>query len=134
MSNDDRKATERARYLRRVVDMDLSRDKALALAYREQGYAHHAIARKVGVASGTAGGWLDRITARYGLEATETKYETDIDDPEPMTVDRLAQYSDSREETGRSVRDDYRDIAVANPDVVPAPVLNALSDDQEGVE
>lgn len=92
----------------------------LALARREQGYTAAPIAREVGVASTTVSGWLDRVAARFGFEAVETKMPEERGELEVMTTERLEGYS-------RGVQDNYRKVAVSHPDVVSAAVFEALS-------
>jgi transposase-like protein len=122
---DKRPALERARYLRRTADIDLSKQQSRALAYREQGYTHAPIARELGVCESTVTGWLGRIAARYGLEAIETKMPDEQWDLSPMTAACLEEYGRS-DRDHRGVRGDYRELALRHPDVVPDEVLEAL--------
>lgn len=123
-AEDERPALERARFLRRSADMDVTRKQAHALALREMGYTHAPIARELGSTETTVKGWLHRFAARYGLSAIETKWEEQRGDLSVMTVERLAGYS-------HGVRADYREIAESYREVVPEPVAEELGLDED---
>ena len=69
--DDDREASQRAQFLER--HHDLREPVALALAYRELGYSHSGIARKIGVTAATVGKYMEEIAEEFGPEAVETK-------------------------------------------------------------
>lgn len=109
----DRETLERGRYL--AASTDLSSREGLALAYREQGYSHGAIAREIVSTEGTVRSYMRRIAAQYGLSAIETKPEDERTDFEEVTTERLMALSDD-------VLDQYKEIARHAPEHVPASV------------
>jgi hypothetical protein len=72
---DERKATERARWLARKTDMN--RKVAEAVAWSELGFSAAGIAKKVDRAESTVKGYLEQAGARYGLEAMWARTEYD---------------------------------------------------------
>jgi hypothetical protein len=115
---DERAAHERAGWLYRTTDLD--KRAAAALAWSEMGYFPAPIARELGCAPTTVEGDLERVVAQYGLRAVETKTHDDRGALDPMTVERL-------DDLAPAVREQYRDMAVENPGVVPGQVMAALS-------
>ena len=71
----DRYADRRAQYLTRVVD--LPERVARALAYRELGYSHAGIAKRVGYGEGTVDAWMADVADRFGERALETRPQSD---------------------------------------------------------
>lgn len=69
---DDAKARQRSDYL--AKRHGFTDDVARALAYRELGYSHSGISKKVDVTEATVQKWMDRIVVEYGLGAIETKW------------------------------------------------------------
>jgi hypothetical protein len=72
---DERKATERARWLARKTKMD--RKVAEAVAWSELGFSTGGIAKKVERAESTVTNYLERAGARYGLAAMWARAEYD---------------------------------------------------------
>lgn len=115
---DANEARERARYLARKHP-ELRDEVALALAYRELGYTASGIAKCPGitVTEGTVNNWLDRIAARFGMRAIETKWREQRKGPlDEPTTETLA------EELSAGVLADYLAIAKDNPEHVPDAV------------
>jgi hypothetical protein len=79
-ADDDRAATERARYLDRTTSLD--RDHAEAVAYAELGYSDAGIAKRMPVTEATVTAWLDAVADRYGAEAV---YPTPVDERGDLT-------------------------------------------------
>jgi GH25 family lysozyme M1 (1,4-beta-N-acetylmuramidase) len=70
--DEDREARNIAQYLERAHG--LREPKALALAYRWQGYSHSGIARKIDSTEATVSKYMDEIEAEYGNDATLTPF------------------------------------------------------------
>lgn len=114
----DRETLERARYL--AASTDLSSREGLALAYREQGFSHRAIAREIGSSKGTVSDYMARIAAQYGLSAIETKMPDERGDLAEVTPERLMQLSGP-------VREDYDELADRSIENVPRAVRETLT-------
>lgn len=69
--NDPQVVRQRARFLAATEDLDDTH--AQTLAWREAGYSHNGIARKVDVTEATVAKRLDRITVKYGIRAVLSK-------------------------------------------------------------
>lgn len=117
---DGREALERARYLSRTTD--LNDHEAQALAYRELGYSHSAIAREVDSTKGTVAAWMGRVIAQYGLPAVEIKIPDERGDLSEVTPARLAGLSGP-------VREQYEEHARRVLKHVPGDVTDQLEDD-----
>lgn len=105
-----RQAKERAQYLRVTTDLDA--DEALAVAWKEMGYAAPAIARRCGCAPVTIEKRLDRAIAQYGLEAAHPTEEAERGDLEAISPAYFEALSEG-------VIDLYRQAAVQHPQHVP---------------
>jgi len=62
MTDEDRQAVERARYLNRTTD--LRRRVCETIAYAERGYSSAGIAKKIDATEGTVSNYLDRASSR----------------------------------------------------------------------
>lgn len=72
--DDDRVAEIRAQYLRRTTrwDGEDGRQVALALAYRQLGYSHSGVAKRLGVDEATVAAYMAEVADAYGQSVTET--------------------------------------------------------------
>ena len=68
--DDDRYATQRARYISRTTD--LRKPEARAVAYSERGYSIRGAAKRLDTTESTVQAYLQRAMARYGLGVSET--------------------------------------------------------------
>lgn len=107
-----RDTRRRAQYL--AATTVLTDAEAEALAWREHGYSHGAIARKVDSTKSTVDDRLERAVATYGLEAVATKVAADRGetDLEPITRDDVAALHPKNREV-------WREAAAAHPDRAP---------------
>ncbi|WP_224271046.1 hypothetical protein [Haloprofundus salinisoli] len=82
--DDDRYATQRARYLSRKTELRMV--EAKAVAYSERGYSVSGMARAMDTNPGTAQGYLELAEAQYGFEITETTHlpGEEVADYEPV--------------------------------------------------
>lgn len=73
-SDDERLAERRAQYLRRTTQWsgEDGRSVALALAYRQLGYSHSGIAKRVGVGESTVASYMAEVAGTYSESVTET--------------------------------------------------------------
>lgn len=81
---DDRYATQRARYISRTTD--LRKPEAKAVAYSERGYSIRGAAKRLDTTESTVQAYLERAMARYGLEVTETL----LPDEEPPELEEVS--------------------------------------------
>lgn len=92
--DEERRVERRASYLERTTT--LSGPTATAVAWSEEGYSVSGIAAAMGSTPGTVRQHLDRVTARYGVEAVGAVVgdRTGEETLGPVTPDVLAGYSD----------------------------------------
>lgn len=135
-ADDDRWATERARYLERTTD--LRKKEALALAYSELGYSRSAIAdeERLDSTKSTVKGWHERIGAQYGIHALNAKNPDDLEvqaSLSEVTLEEVESYP-------RGIREDWYEMAARNIEVVPDSedgttwIYSKLQFDSERVE
>jgi len=82
MSDADRGAEERARYLARTTDLE--QKHALAVAYAERGFSESGIADVMDSTTGTVGKYLDMVAETYGPEAVHPTPADDRGDLVPV--------------------------------------------------
>lgn len=80
-TEDDREAERRAQFLERRYDF--RSPKALALAYRELGYSHSGIARRIDSTEATVAKYMDAVADEFGPGAIETKRADEREGPLP---------------------------------------------------
>lgn len=115
--SEERRATKRARYLEKATD--LTERQAHALAYREMGYSHSAIAREIGSTKGTVATWMRRTVAQYGLSTVETKTTEERGGITEVTPDELTALPGP-------VREQYLEHARRAPEYIPGDVAAQL--------
>lgn len=67
---------KRAEYLKRVLDID--ERKARAVGYSDLGYSDAGIAQEMAVTEGTASSWLDDVARKHGSELVLAKAADEI--------------------------------------------------------
>ena len=77
--SDERKATQRGRYLSQTTDLRLN--EAKAIAWSEIGYSNGAIARQMDTSKSTVSGWKRRAMALYGLEIAHALLPGELESP-----------------------------------------------------
>jgi hypothetical protein len=82
MSDADRGAEKRARYLARTTDLE--HKHALAVAYAERGFSESGIADQMDTTAGTVGNYLDMVAEKYGPEAVHPTPADDRGDLVPV--------------------------------------------------
>lgn len=82
MTDADRAAEERARYLARTTDLE--HKHALAVAYAERGFSESGIADLMDSTAGTVGNYLDMVAEKYGPEAVHPTPADDRGDLVPV--------------------------------------------------
>jgi hypothetical protein len=82
MSDADRGAEKRARYLARTTDLE--HKHALAVAYAERGFSESGIADLMDSTTGTVGNYLDMVAETYGAEAVHPTPADDRGDLVPL--------------------------------------------------
>lgn len=82
MSDADRGAEKRARYLARTTDLE--KKHALAVAYAERGFSESGIADLMDTTAGTVGNYLDMVAETYGPEAVHPTPADDRGDLVPL--------------------------------------------------
>lgn len=102
---------ERARFLEATTRLDDA--EAQTLAWREAGYSHSGIAKKVGCTEATVAERLDRITARYGIEAVLSKQpdERGRTPLSPATPEEIAAFPWQTQAAWRELAEQYPDRA-----------------------
>ena len=110
--DDSRIVRERARYIEATTD--LSDSEAQTLAWSEAGYSHSGIAKKVRSTEATVAERLDRIAARYGIEAVLAKQPDERGQTplSPATPDEIAAFP-------RPTRAEWRELAEQYPERAP---------------
>ena len=83
--DDERYATQRARYLARSTN--LRKVEARAVAYAERGYSTNGIASQMDTSQSTAQGYLKRAWAEYGMGVGLTKVLPGEQPPDYERVD-----------------------------------------------
>lgn len=72
----DRSAHQRGAFL--AQRYDLREPVALALAYRERGWSHAGIAKKVDMSEATIASYMADLTDRFGPAVVETKLPSEL--------------------------------------------------------
>jgi DNA-binding CsgD family transcriptional regulator len=111
MTDEDRQAVERARYLNRTTD--LRRRVCETIAYAERGYSSAGIAKKIDATEGTVSNYLDRAVAHLGPEAVFPRAEADRGDLNAVARGEVAEWP-------AHYRDMFVEAAADHPDVAPS--------------
>jgi len=111
MTDEDRQAVERARYLSRTTD--LRRRVCETIAYAERGYSSAGIAKKIDATEGTVSNYLDRAVAHLGPEAVYPRAEADRGELNAVARGEVTEWP-------AHYRDVFAEAAADHPDVAPS--------------
>lgn len=107
----ERTVEQRARFLERSTR--LGDAEARTLAWSEAGYSHGGIAKKVGSTEGTVAERLDRVVARYGIEAAFGKQPDERGQTplSPASPAQIAKFPDETLVEWRGLAEEYPEYA-----------------------
>jgi len=109
MSDEERQATKRARYLERTTD--LRRRVCKALAYSELGYSTGGIAKKIDANEGTVANYLERVVAHLGPAAVYPRAEEERGDLNRVTAAEVLEWPDHYREVYAEAASEHPDVA-----------------------